>query len=104
MFNERNIWSRRRPSTTRPEKYKKLRDMERVPDKPDLTEVGGRYIRVSSEFHSILLYSSKAMDQLRTEDYLVLIKNKIMSQKVNAKVSCPFTEEMPTITSSGRDV
>ena len=25
-----------------------------------------RYIRVSSEFHSILLYSSKAMDQLRT--------------------------------------
>ncbi|KAG2280650.1 hypothetical protein Bca52824_051870 [Brassica carinata] len=38
------------------------------------------YIRVSSEFHN----------------YLVLIKNKIMSQKVNAKVSCPFTEEMPT--------
>ncbi|KAL0682214.1 hypothetical protein Bca4012_049061 [Brassica carinata] len=29
MFNERNIWSRRRPSTNRPEKYKKLRDMER---------------------------------------------------------------------------
>lgn len=44
MFNERNIWSRRRPSTTRPEKYKKLRDMERVPDKPDLTEVGGRLL------------------------------------------------------------